>query len=88
MSRIKYGKMGVKSYSVVGWTYNADVWCNACADEMGISNDKNREEMGPGDGSPVFADSEWDYQPHCAGCQGEIPYVTVIDYEDAGGGSE
>jgi len=75
--------MGVKSYSVVGWAYEADVWCNECADEMDISNDKSSDEMAVDDGSPIFADSEWDYQPHCCRCQTKIPYVTVIDYSDS-----
>ena len=82
MGRIQYSRMGVKSYSVVGWTYEADVWCNECADEMGISNDKDSDEMGPDDGFPIFADSEWDYQPYCAGCGAKTPYVTVLEYDD------
>jgi hypothetical protein len=72
--------VGVKSYKVVGWTHDADVWCNGCAEEMNITNDKPREEMGEEDGWPVFADSEWDYQPHCGGCGSKIPHVTVLDW--------
>jgi len=71
--------MGVKSYSVVGWTYNADTWCNDCAEEMDITNNKSKDEMNKGDGYPIFADSEWQRQPYCAGCDREIPYVTILD---------
>jgi hypothetical protein len=79
---IKSGRMGIKSFSIVGWTYEADTYCNSCAEEMGITNDKSREEMGEEDGFPIFADSEWDYQPHCGNCGDKIPYVTVLDYEE------
>jgi len=78
---IKSGTMGIKSFSIIGWTYNADYWCNDCAEEKGITNDKSREEMGPNDGYPLFADSEFDYQPHCGNCGEELPYATVINYE-------
>jgi len=78
---IKYGRMGVKSYSVVGWTHNADVFCNECAEDMGVTNDKSADEMDESDGYPVFADDEWDYQPVCGSCHTEIPYVTVLSYE-------
>jgi hypothetical protein len=79
---IKQGRMGIKSYSIVGWTYNADTYCNSCAEEMGITNDKNHDEMGENDGYPIFADSEWDTKPACGKCHGEIPYVTVLQYDN------
>ena len=78
---IKSGRMGIKSYSIVGWQYDAQRFCNSCAEDMGITNDKSREEMTDDDGYPIFADNEFDYQPHCAECSSEIPYVTVLDYE-------
>jgi len=78
---IKYGRMGVKSYSVVGWMYNHAYYCNSCAENMGITNNKPQSEMTENDGYPIFADSEVDYQPHCADCDREIPYVTVLDYD-------
>lgn len=78
---IKSGRMGIKSYSIVGWQIDGQRYCNSCVEDMGITNDKAADEMGENDGYPIFADSEFDYQPHCADCEGEIPYVTVLDYE-------
>jgi hypothetical protein len=75
---IKSGRMGIKSYSIVGWTYKADTYCNSCVEKMGITNNKSREEMTENDGYPIFADSEFDVQPHCGNCGAELPYVTVL----------
>lgn len=78
---IKSGSMGIKSYSVIGWQIDCERFCNDCAEEMGITNNKSREEMGEDDGYPLFADTEFDIQPYCADCGCELPYATVLDYE-------
>ena len=52
----------MKSYDVVGYVENADTYCSSCAIEKT---------------NPIFAGSEWDYQPYCSECGAKIS-VSVI----------
>lgn len=73
---IQHSRVGVKSWSVVGWTYRADTWCTECLRDNGNLEDADNEDT---DGGPIFATDEFSLQPHCAGCEEEIPYVTVLE---------
>lgn len=52
----------MKDYDIVGYIENADIYCPNCAKNKSI---------------PIFAGSEWDYQPYCCNCQEKID-VSVI----------
>jgi len=75
MAYVKSSNMGIKSYSVIGFTYNADYICTDCAENKGLSNGYNdhSDEV-----TPLFADSEFQHQPHCGNCGSELPYANVI----------
>ena len=77
----------MKSYTIVGWTYEAGIHCNNCAKErFAVSrvSDSGVELIGTdreGNSiSPIFADSEFDYIPHCEDCS-ELINASVIEEE-------
>jgi hypothetical protein len=73
MSNIPY----VKSYEVVGYTADADVYCPSCARECYGSVDTGAVDREGNEVGVIQADSTWDYQPTCTVCRAEIEYVTV-----------
>ena len=74
------------STDVVGYTTaDGDVLCPDCAEyattelrEKGIEPLNEYGELDAGYFYPIFADSEWDYQPYCSSCGKEIEGVTVL----------
>lgn len=58
----------MKCYDVLGYTYDADIWCEDC-----LPVDPEDDDT-----YPIFADSEWDYQPCCNACGMELEGVTVL----------
>lgn len=70
-----YGK---PSYSVEGYTYDADVHCTGCAIAMATEAWGNASVLDDPDFCEeheigvIFADSESDYPEHCADCGGML----------------
>lgn len=60
----------MKSFDYNAVTYDGAVYCTECVPE-GVKD----EEV-----DPIFADSEWEYEPTCDEC-GEIhDYMNIIPY--------
>ena len=62
----------MKAYDIVGYTWEAEVFCLDCRPE-GPDSEGNEPQ-------PIFADSEWDYQPYCSECS-EPGHPTAIDVQ-------
>jgi hypothetical protein len=52
--------------TVVGWAFDADTYCTEHCDEDHYIKEPHLSQVDPP--SPIFADSEWQYQPHCREC--------------------
>ena len=61
---------------IVGFTYNADIFCNECAAKAGADLIAFTDSEG-NESRPVFASDEFDLQPHCSACNAEIEGATV-----------
>lgn len=59
---------GKYTYDVVGYTYDADIYCERCI----IFVDQSFVDRTKGKPYPIFADDEFDYQPMCSNCLGAI----------------
>jgi len=58
----------MKSYDVLGYTADADCYCEACATlKYGGTDADTLDSEGNGLGA-IFADSEWDTPAHCCAC--------------------
>lgn len=65
-----------KSYDVVGYAADADIYCADC-----LPYDPEGEDSEGNPVTPIFADDEFDYQPCCSMCGAEIECV-MIEAED------
>jgi len=61
--------MGKPCYDIEGYVSQCEPVCYECA------TSREKEEC-----DPIFASSEWDYQPHCIRCEKELD-VVIIDYD-------
>lgn len=67
-----HSRVGLKGWSIVGYTYEADTWCAPCMIDRGDLKDADNKHT---DGGPIFASSEISDRG-CAGC-GE-PLIDVV----------
>lgn len=64
------------SATIVGWVFEADTYCTDHCDEDWYVKEPHLSHVDPP--GPIFAGSEWDYQPQCRECGYELP-VTVLE---------
>jgi hypothetical protein len=81
----------MKAWDIIGWTADADTYCDYCADvRYGPDTDERTDSEG-NDVHPIFADSEWDsdYDPlvgadlYCSGCGDVLDSILPLAMDDA-----
>ena len=77
----------MKSYDVLGYTADADVYCPTCADRRYGPQPEvlTAEEWQDDEGNEIgviFADSEWDSPQHCSDCQVFLPVALTQEGYD------
>jgi hypothetical protein len=60
----------VKSYTVIGYAADADIWCEACLLAAGYKTDGQDQEGN--DVHPLFAGDENADEEHCGSCGGKL----------------
>lgn len=70
----------MKSWEVVAWAKDGEVYCPDCAQEFGLPESLAAQE--DSEWCPVFASDEWDHWPTCTGCLGTIYEVNMIGEEE------
>jgi hypothetical protein len=58
----------MKSYTVIGYTADADIWCVKCAHEVYGLNDGLGEDWEGNPIHPIFAGDENADEEHCGHC--------------------
>ena len=67
------------SYDVLGYTADADTYCEDCARKRYGGTDENALDSEGNELGAIFADSEWDRPVHCADCHAHLEATLTGD---------